>query len=199
MFPSISTAASAWAWWARAGCGKTTMAWLILKIHELTKGEIWFENENIQALSQSGLKRMYQRIQLIFQDPRTSLDPRMKVAKIIGEPLDIHGEGSKQERWERVLDLLRLVGLGENHADRYPHEFSGGQQQRLAIARALAINPSFIICDEPVSALDVSVQGQILNLLMDLQEQFQLSYLFITHDLSVARAYLRPHRRDVPG
>jgi len=170
-----------------SGCGKTTMAWLILKIHELTEGEIWFENRNIQQLSHSELKRMYRRMQLIFQDPRTSLDPRMKVASIIGEPLDIHGEGGKQERRDRVLDLLHLVGLSENHADRYPHEFSGGQQQRLAIARALAINPSFIICDEPVSALDVSVQGQILNLLMDLQEQFQLSYLFITHDLSVAR------------
>ncbi|MEW6262420.1 MAG: ABC transporter ATP-binding protein [Thermodesulfobacteriota bacterium] len=172
-----------------SGCGKTTMAWLILRIHELTEGEIWFEGLNIRQLSKGGLKQMYRRIQLIFQDPRASLDPRMKAISIIGEPLDIHEVGGKQERKERVLDLLNRVGLSENHADRYPHEFSGGQQQRLAIARALAINPSLIICDEPVSALDVSVQGQILNLLTDLQEQFKLAFLFITHDLSVARHF----------
>ena len=170
-----------------SGCGKTTIARLILKIYGLTGGEICFETQNIHALNRSKLKQIYQQIQIIFQDPKTSLDPRMKISTIISEPLEIHRLGNRQERKERVLELLKLTGLSENHIERYPHEFSGGQQQRLAIARALAIKPSFIICDEPVSALDVSVQGQILNLLKDLQENLQLSYLFITHDLSVAR------------
>ena len=170
-----------------SGCGKTTIARLILRIYELTEGEIWFEGRDIRTLSHLELKRLYQRVQIIFQDPRTSLDPRMKVGSIIGEPLEIHGRGDRLEKQEKVLELLSLTGLSPSHADRYPHEFSGGQQQRIAIARALAIDPAFVICDEPVSALDVSIQGQILNLLMDLQEKFQLSYLFITHDLSVAR------------
>jgi oligopeptide transport system ATP-binding protein len=170
-----------------SGCGKTTIARLILRIHELTGGQIWFEGENIPSLSRGDLKRIYKRIQIIFQDPKTSLDPRCKVFSIIGEPLEIHGMGSRLERKERVMELLSLTGLSSSHADRYPHEFSGGQQQRIAIARALAIGPACIICDEPVSALDVSIQGQILNLLMELQEKFLLSYLFITHDLSVAR------------
>ena len=170
-----------------SGCGKTTIARLILKIYDLTNGEIFFEDQNIHALNRSELKQIYQQIQIIFQDPKTSLDPRMKVSTIISEPLEIHQKGNKQDRRERVLELLELTGLSENHMERYPHEFSGGQQQRLAIARALAIRPSFIICDEPVSALDVSVQGQILNLLRELQDNLQLSYLFITHDLSVAR------------
>ncbi len=170
-----------------SGCGKTTIARLILRIYELTAGEIWFEGKNIFTFSRAELKKMYQRIQIIFQDPRTSLDPRMKVYNIIGEPLEIHGKGTHQEKKEKVMELLNLTGLSPSHADRYPHEFSGGQQQRIAIARALAIDPAFVICDEPVSALDVSIQGQILNLLMDLQEKFLLSFLFITHDLSVAR------------
>ena len=170
-----------------SGCGKTTVARLILRIYDLTEGEIRFEGQAVQSLNRSGLKKIYQRVQIIFQDPRTSLDPRLKVAQIIGEPLDIHGKGSGQERRERVMELLSLTGLSPTHANRYPHEFSGGQQQRIAIARALAIAPAFVICDEPVSALDVSIQGQILNLLMDLQEKFKLSYLFITHDLAVAR------------
>jgi oligopeptide transport system ATP-binding protein len=170
-----------------SGCGKTTVARLILRIYDLTGGEIHFEGQDIHSLSRSELKGIYQRIQIIFQDPRTSLDPRLKVAQIIGEPLEIHGKGSAKERKEKVMDLLSLTGLSPVHADRYPHEFSGGQQQRIAIARALAIGPAFVICDEPVSALDVSIQGQILNLLMDLQEKFGLSYLFITHDLAVAR------------
>jgi len=170
-----------------SGCGKTTVARLILRIYDLTEGGIRFEGQDIQSLKRSELKKVYQRIQIIFQDPRTSLDPRLKVAQIIGEPLDIHGKGSGPERRERVMELLSLTGLSPTHADRYPHEFSGGQQQRIAIARALAIDPAFVICDEPVSALDVSIQGQILNLLMDLQEKFNLSYLFITHDLAVAR------------
>jgi len=170
-----------------SGCGKTTVARLILRIYDLTEGEIQFEGQDIHSLSRNELKGIYQRIQIIFQDPRTSLDPRLKVAQIIGEPLEIHGKGSGKERKDRVMDLLSLTGLSPVHADRYPHEFSGGQQQRIAIARALAIDPAFVICDEPVSALDVSIQGQILNLLMDLQEKFGLSYLFITHDLAVAR------------
>jgi oligopeptide transport system ATP-binding protein len=170
-----------------SGCGKTTIARLILRIYELTSGEIFFEGRKIGTLDRGELKKIYQRIQIIFQDPRTSLDPRMKVAQIIGEPLEIHGRGSGKERKERVMELLSLTGLSPVHVDRFPHEFSGGQQQRIAIARALAIDPAFVICDEPVSALDVSIQGQILNLLMDLQEKFHLSYLFITHDLSVAR------------
>ncbi len=170
-----------------SGCGKTTIARLILRIYELTSGEILFEGRDIQSLDRRGLKKIYQRIQIIFQDPRTSLDPRMKVSDIVGEPLEIHGRGRGKEKREKVMELLSLTGLSPTHADRYPHEFSGGQQQRIAIARALAIGPAFVICDEPVSALDVSIQGQILNLLMDLQEKFKLSYLFITHDLSVAR------------
>ena len=170
-----------------SGCGKTTIARLILRIYELTEGEIWFEGRNVKTLDRGDLKRLYQRVQIIFQDPRTSLDPRMKVEQIIGEPLEIHGRGSRLEKKGKVLELLSLTGLSPGHANRFPHEFSGGQQQRIAIARALAIDPAFVICDEPVSALDVSIQGQILNLLMDLQEKFQLSYLFITHDLSVAR------------
>lgn len=170
-----------------SGCGKTTIARLILKIYDLTGGEICFETQNIHALNRSELKQIYQQIQIIFQDPKASLDPRMKVSSIISEPLEIHRLGNRQDRRERVLELLKLTGLSENHIERYPHEFSGGQQQRLAIARALAIKPSFIICDEPVSALDVSVQGQILNLLRELQDGLQLSYLFITHDLLVAR------------
>jgi len=168
-----------------SGCGKTTIARLILRIYELTSGQILFEGRDIQNLDRKELKKVYQRIQIIFQDPRTSLDPRMKVSDIVGEPLEIHGRGRGKR--EKVMKLLSLTGLSPTHADRYPHEFSGGQQQRIAIARALAIDPAFVICDEPVSALDVSIQGQILNLLMDLQETFKLSYLFITHDLSVAR------------
>ena len=170
-----------------SGCGKTTIARLILRIYDLTEGDIHFEGQDIHSLSRNELKGIYQRIQIIFQDPRTSLDPRLKVAQIIGEPLEIHGKGSGKERRDRVMNLLSLTGLSPVHVDRYPHEFSGGQQQRIAIARALAIDPAFVICDEPVSALDVSIQGQILNLLMDLQEKFGLSYLFITHDLAVAR------------
>jgi oligopeptide/dipeptide ABC transporter ATP-binding protein len=168
-----------------SGCGKTTIARLILRIYELTSGEILFEGREIQSLHRRELKKVYQRIQIIFQDPRTSLDPRMRVSDIVGEPLEIHGRGKGKR--EKVMELLSLTGLSPTHANRYPHEFSGGQQQRIAIARALAIDPAFVICDEPVSALDVSIQGQILNLLMDLQETFKLSYLFITHDLSVAR------------
>ena len=173
--------------WASPDAGRRPSPASILRIYELTEGEIWFEGRNVQTLDRSELKRLYQRVQIIFQDPRTSLDPRMKVEQIIGEPLEIHGRGSRLEKKEKVLELLSLTGLSPGHANRFPHEFSGGQQQRIAIARALAIDPAFVICDEPVSALDVSIQGQILNLLMDLQEKFQLSYLFITHDLSVAR------------
>lgn len=170
-----------------SGCGKTTVARLILRIYRPTSGQIRFGGTEIGSLSQRDLRPHYRQMQVIFQDPTASLDPRMQVEEVVREPLDIFRIGSPRERRERVHELLRLTGLSESHAHRYPHEFSGGQQQRIAIARALAIGPRFIVCDEPVSALDVSVQGQILNLLMDLQEEFSLSYLFITHDLAVAR------------
>ena len=170
-----------------SGCGKTTVARLILRIYRPSGGEIRFNGTDVGSLSQRDLRPHYREMQVIFQDPTASLDPRMRVEEVVREPLDIFRIGTPRERRERVLELLRLTGLSESHADRYPHEFSGGQQQRIAIARALAIGPRFIVCDEPVSALDVSVQGQILNLLMDLQEEFRLSYLFITHDLAVAR------------
>ena len=170
-----------------SGCGKTTVARLILRIYRPTDGEIRFNGTEVGSLSPRDLRPHYREMQVIFQDPTASLDPRMRVEEVVREPLDIFRIGTARERRERVLELLRLTGLSESHADRYPHEFSGGQQQRIAIARALAIGPRFIVCDEPVSALDVSVQGQILNLLMDLQEEFSLSYLFITHDLAVAR------------
>ena len=170
-----------------SGCGKTTVARLILRIYQPTSGEIRFDGTEVGSLSPRDLRPHYREMQVIFQDPTASLDPRMRVEEVVREPLDIFRIGTPRERRERVLELLRLTGLSESHADRYPHEFSGGQQQRIAIARALAIGPRFIVCDEPVSALDVSVQGQILNLLMDLQEEFSLSYLFITHDLAVAR------------
>jgi peptide/nickel transport system ATP-binding protein len=171
-----------------SGCGKTTIGRLILRLEEPTAGEIHFEGVNLSTASPSQLKAMRRKVQVIFQDPYSSLNPRMTVGQIIGEPLHVYRivDGSKQVEG-RVGELLENVGLRREMAERYPHQLSGGQRQRVGIARALAIEPSFIVCDEAVSALDVSIQGQIINLLEDLQRKFQLAYLFIAHDLAVVR------------
>lgn len=168
-----------------SGCGKTTTGRCILRLIEPTTGEVKFEGKDFLSVRAGELRPMRRDMQIIFQDPYSSLNPRMRVGQIIEEPLTIHQVGSKAERRDRVAELLKLVGLEASHAERYPHEFSGGQRQRIGIARALALNPKFIVCDEPVSALDVSVQAQIVNLLQDLQEQLHLTYLFISHGLSV--------------
>ncbi len=168
-----------------SGCGKTTLGQTIIRLYEPTDGNILFNGNNLSKLS-AGQMRPYRRdIQMIFQDPSASLDPRMTVGSVISEPLNIAGIGSRSERSEKVQDLLRVVGLNAYFANRYPHEFSGGQRQRIGIARALAMNPQLVICDEPVSALDVSIQAQVLNLLKQLQQQFNLTYLFIAHNLAV--------------
>ena len=168
-----------------SGCGKSTLGRLILRLEEPTEGEIFFENEDILQYDSERLRQLRRQMQIIFQDPYSSLNPRKTVGSIIMEPLIIHHIGTKKEREERVLKLMEVVGLRPEHINRYPHEFSGGQRQRIGIARALALNPKLIIADEPVSALDVSIQAQVLNLLADLQEEFHLTYLFIAHDLSV--------------
>ncbi len=169
-----------------SGCGKTTLGRTILRLIEPTAGEIWFDGQNITRLNGGGLKAFRRHAQMIFQDPYGSLNPRMTVGNIIGEALRIHKLcASRQDERDRVAELLTSVGLAPDHARRYPHEFSGGQRQRIGIARALAVQPRFIVCDEPVSALDVSVQAQIINLLQELQEKFRLTYLFIAHDLAV--------------
>ncbi|HUI06334.1 MAG TPA: ATP-binding cassette domain-containing protein [Verrucomicrobiae bacterium] len=169
-----------------SGCGKTTLGRTILRLIEPTDGEIWFEGRNITRLDDAALKPFRRKAQMIFQDPYGSLNPRMTVGNIIGEALRIHKLcATRDEERARVAELLRAVGLDPGHARRYPHEFSGGQRQRIGIARALAVEPKFIVCDEPVSSLDVSVQAQIINLLSELQEQFKLTYLFIAHDLAV--------------
>ena len=170
-----------------SGCGKSTTGRLILRLLEPTSGEILFEGERISHLPWGKMRPYRKDLQIIFQDPFTSLDPRMRIKEIIGEPLEIHKIASGKEKRRRVIELLELVGLAEAHAERAPHEFSGGQRQRIGIARALALNPKLIICDEPVSALDVSIQAQILNLLADLQKQFGLTYLFIAHNLSAVK------------
>jgi oligopeptide transport system ATP-binding protein len=170
-----------------SGCGKSTLARLITALLPVTAGKITFEGQEITKMRGAKLRRMRRKMQMIFQDPFASLDPRMTVGDIIQEPLDNYGIGSGKERQRRVQELLRLVGLNPNFTNRYPHEFSGGQRQRIGIARALAVNPSFIVCDEAVSALDVSIQAQIINLLQDLQREFNLTYLFIAHDLAVVR------------
>lgn len=167
-----------------SGCGKSTTGRIIMKLLDATEGKIFFEGKDITHLNDDEIRSMRKDFQMVFQDPYASLNPRLKVGEIIEEPLLIHGY-PKDKLKERVEYLLEVVGLSAYHADRYPHEFSGGQRQRIGIARALAINPKLIVADEPVSALDVSIQSQILNLLKDLQEEFGLTYLFIAHDLSV--------------
>ena len=170
-----------------SGSGKTTIGRLLLRLLPTTKGDIRFNGQDVVAASRHDLRKLRREMQIIFQDPFASLNPRMTVGEIVGEPLRIHGIAEGGGVQDRVLELLRLVGLRPYHANRYPHEFSGGQRQRIGIARALAVDPKLIVCDEPVSALDVSIQAQVINLLEDLQEQFGLTYLFIAHDLSVVR------------
>ncbi len=168
-----------------SGCGKSTLARLILRLIEPTAGTIFFNGQNLVGLASSELRRRRRDIQIVFQDPYASLDPRMNVQAIISEPLDIHGIGSRAERKTKVLELLDLVGLDRSAGAKYPHEFSGGQRQRIGIARAIALEPKLVVLDEPVSALDVSIQSQILNLLINLKKRLGLSYIFISHDLSV--------------
>ena len=168
-----------------SGCGKSTLGRAILRLIEPTGGEVIFEGKNLLAVSQRELRDMRREMQIIFQDPYASLNPRMRVGDIVGEGLEIHKLAKGKAKRERVMELLHQVGLREDHYDRYPHEFSGGQRQRIGIARALAVKPTFIVCDEPVSSLDVSIQAQIINLLQELQEQMHLTYLFISHDLRV--------------
>ena len=170
-----------------SGCGKSTTGRTILRLYKPTAGRIVFDGVDITRLGGEALRRTRRRIQMIFQDPYASLNPRMTVGGIVGEPLTVHGIGTKAERRERVAELLDVVGLNPNFLNRYPHEFSGGQRQRIGVARALAVNPELIVADEPISALDVSIQAQILNLLERLQGEFSLTFLFIAHDLSVVR------------
>jgi oligopeptide/dipeptide ABC transporter ATP-binding protein len=176
-----------------SGCGKSTTARSLLRLLEPTSGDVWFRSDtlgsvvNVATADKNELRAVREDLQIVFQDPYASLNPRMTVASIISEPLTVHDEGDKKSRIDQVKALLKVVGLQPEHANRYPHEFSGGQRQRIGIARALALNPSFIVLDEPVSALDVSIQAQVLNLLDDLQDEYNLTYLFIAHDLSVVR------------
>jgi len=168
-----------------SGCGKSTLGRLILRLEEPTSGDILFEGKSILGYDSKQIRALRREMQIIFQDPFSSLNPRKNVAHIVGEPLFVHGMTDRHEREARVLELLQVVGLMREHMRRYPHQFSGGQRQRIGVARALALNPKLIICDEPVSALDVSIRGQVINLLEDLQKEFGLTYLFISHDLSV--------------
>jgi oligopeptide transport system ATP-binding protein len=170
-----------------SGCGKSTTGRAILQLYRPTDGEVLFEGKNLPDIKGNDLRQMRRQMQMIFQDPYASLNPRMTVGSIVGEPLEVHNIGDRASRLERVRELLMVVGLNPYFINRYPHEFSGGQRQRIGVARALAVNPSFIVCDEPISALDVSIQAQIINLLEDLQEKLGLTYLFIAHDLSVVR------------
>jgi oligopeptide/dipeptide ABC transporter ATP-binding protein len=168
-----------------SGCGKSTLGRLILRLEEPTSGDIIFQGESILGYDPKQMRALRKEMQIIFQDPFSSLNPRKNVAHIVGEPLYVHGMTNRHEREARVLKLLEVVGLKQEHMRRYPHQFSGGQRQRIGVARALALNPKLIICDEAVSALDVSIRGQVINLLQDLQGEFGLTYLFISHDLSV--------------
>jgi oligopeptide transport system ATP-binding protein len=171
-----------------SGCGKSTTGRAILQLHRPTSGSVWFEGKDLTKLKGEELRKMRRKMQMIFQDPYASLNPRMTVGEIIGEPLLIHGMVSnKNDAEKEVQKLLKLVGLNPSYTNRYPHEFSGGQRQRIGVARALSLNPSLIVCDEPISALDVSIQAQVVNLLEDLQQKFNLTYLFIAHDLSMVR------------
>jgi len=170
-----------------SGSGKTTIGRLLLRLLPATKGEIFFKDQNVLAMNRTEVRRLRRSMQIIFQDPFASLNPRMTVGDIVAEPLRIHRLASPKELDARVRELLELVGLQPYHANRYPHEFSGGQRQRVGVARALAVDPKFIVCDEPVSALDVSIQAQVINLLEELQAKLKLTYLFIAHDLSVVR------------
>ena len=170
-----------------SGCGKSTVGRTILRLYEPTAGRIVFDGKDITTMSQSDLRPLRRRMQMVFQDPYASLNPRHSVGRIVGEPLRVHGLSGKKDTAKRVRELLEIVGLPADAATRYPHEFSGGQRQRIGLARSLALNPDFIVCDEPVSALDVSIQAQIINLLENLQADFELTYLFIAHDLAVVR------------
>ncbi|TVY11691.1 ABC transporter ATP-binding protein [Paenibacillus cremeus] len=170
-----------------SGCGKSTTGRTILQLLQPTEGEVLYEGKNLVGMNPIELRKLRKNLQMVFQDPYASLDPRLTVGELIAEPLNIHGLSQGKEKDLRVEELLNVVGLSSYHAKRYAHEFSGGQRQRIGIARALALNPKLVVCDEPVSALDVSIQSQVINLLQDLQEQIQLTYLFIAHDLSVVR------------
>ena len=180
-----------------SGCGKSTTARSVLRLLEPTSGEVWFQGANedgtvdaavdVAAAKREVLRGLRRELQIVFQDPYASLNPRMTVASIVAEPMTVHATGTQADRLERVKNLLEVVGLSPEHTNRYPHEFSGGQRQRIGVARALALNPQFMVLDEPVSALDVSIQAQVLNLMQDLQDEFGLTYLFIAHDLSVVR------------
>ena len=168
-----------------SGCGKSTLARTILRLHEPTSGEIWFDGQDVTALDHAEMKALRRRMQIIFQDPYASLNPRRSVEEIVGMPLMLHERGSRSQIHDRVAALIERIGLSPEHLRRYPHQFSGGQRQRIGIARALVLRPDFIVCDEPVSALDVSIQAQILQLLLELKREMALTYVFISHDLSV--------------
>jgi len=170
-----------------SGCGKTTVGRTIIRLYNATGGKVIFRGKNIFDLNKKEIKPIRRKMQMIFQDPYASLNPRMTVGDIVGEPLDIYGLAKGRERRERVNYLLEMVGLNKEHASRFPHEFSGGQRQRIGIARALAVEPEFIVCDEPISALDVSIQAQVINMMEELQEEMGLTYLFIAHDLSMVK------------
>ena len=170
-----------------SGCGKSTLGRTILRLTPATGGEVIFDGKNIGKLKNEDMRQMRKRMQMIFQDPYSCLNPRMNILELVRAPLDVFNIGTKEERIDKVKEMLEIVGMGEQHMMRYPHEFSGGQRQRVGIARALITNPEFVVCDEPVSALDVSVRASVLNLMNQLQERFGLTYLFISHDLSVVK------------